>query len=152
MPRLSRFFEMWRFSPPGAPSFALFAKGGILRASPAWDFSLNSRAFVPKLHQRSPAPTLFANCAKRMGHPAMQFIKGGFSFRLKSRFSVWQASFTNHRIHDLEDYASHREYIWLNPVRARMVERADAYPHSSATGRFDLDPVPQGLKPRIQVA
>jgi putative transposase len=35
---------------------------------------------------------------------AMQFIKGGFSFRLKSRFSVWQASFTNHRIRDLEDF------------------------------------------------
>ena len=29
---------------------------------------------------------------------AMQFVKGGFSFRLKSKGSAWQASFTNHRI------------------------------------------------------
>jgi putative transposase len=28
---------------------------------------------------------------------AVQFIKGGFSFRLKSTLPVWQASFTNHR-------------------------------------------------------
>ena len=83
---------------------------------------------------------------------ALQFIKGGFSFRLKSRFAVWQPSFTNHRIRDLEDYESHREYIWLNPVRARIVERPQAYPYSSAAGRFDMDPVPQGLKPRIEVA
>jgi REP-associated tyrosine transposase len=34
---------------------------------------------------------------------AVQFIKGGFSFRLKSKFTVWQESFTNHRIRDEED-------------------------------------------------
>jgi REP-associated tyrosine transposase len=83
---------------------------------------------------------------------AMQFIKGGFSFRLKSRFSVWQPSFTNHRIRDLEDYESHCEYIWLNPVRAGMVELPERYPYSSALGQFDVDPVPQGLKPRIEIA
>jgi putative transposase len=49
---------------------------------------------------------------------AVQFIKGGFSFRLKSSLPVWQASFTNHRIRDDEDFAQHREYIWMNPVRA----------------------------------
>ncbi len=31
---------------------------------------------------------------------AMQFIKGGFSFRLQKRGSVCQASFTNHRVRD----------------------------------------------------
>ena len=78
---------------------------------------------------------------------AAQFIKGGFSFRLKWRGPVWQASFTNHRVRDPEDYAEHREYIRLNPVRARLVERAEEYPYSSAAGRQRLDPVPQGLKP-----
>jgi REP-associated tyrosine transposase len=78
---------------------------------------------------------------------AMQFIKGGFSFRLHTRGPVWQASFTNHRVRDSEDYQKHREYIWLNPVRARLVTRAEEYPYSSAAGRFGLDPVPQGLKP-----
>jgi putative transposase len=31
---------------------------------------------------------------------AVQFIKGGFSFRLKSSLPVWHPSFTNHRIRD----------------------------------------------------
>jgi putative transposase len=79
---------------------------------------------------------------------AMQFIKGGFSFRLHGRGPVWQASFTNHRVRDVEDCQKHREYIWLNPVRARLVARAEEYPYSSAAGRLSLDPVPQGLKPR----
>jgi len=79
---------------------------------------------------------------------AMQFIKGGFSFRLHVRGTVWQAGFTNHRVLDVEDYQKHREYIWLNPVRARLVARAEEYPYSSAGGRLCLDPVPRGLKPR----
>jgi putative transposase len=82
---------------------------------------------------------------------SIQFIKGGFSFRLK-RGAIWQASFTNHRVQDLEDYAGHREYIWLNPVRARLVGRAKEYAYSSAAGRLRLDPVPQGLKPRSSLA
>jgi putative transposase len=78
---------------------------------------------------------------------AVQFIKGGFSFRLKSRFPVWQESFTNHRIRDFEDYCSHREYIWRNPVQARLAERPEDYLFSSAHGGVRLDPIPQGLKP-----
>ncbi|HTR27461.1 MAG TPA: transposase [Terriglobales bacterium] len=78
---------------------------------------------------------------------AAQFIKGGFSFRLKSSFPVWQPSFTNHRIRDARDFEQHRDYIYMNPVRARLVERPEDYPFSSATGKFVLDPAPQGLKP-----
>jgi len=78
---------------------------------------------------------------------AMQFIKGGFSYRLKARPPVWQASFTNHRVRDWEDYQHHREYIRMNPVRARLAARAEAYPYSSAAGGMRLDAVPQGLKP-----
>jgi putative transposase len=77
----------------------------------------------------------------------MQFIKGGFSYRLKSRPPVWQASFTNHRVRDFEDYVHHREYIQMNPVRARLAARAEAYPYSSAAGVLRLDPVPPELKP-----
>jgi len=80
---------------------------------------------------------------------AVQFIKGGFSFRLRSSHPVWQASFTNHRIRDDEDLARHREYIWMNPVRAGLVGRPEEYLFSSASGRYALDAVPQGLKPRI---
>ena len=77
---------------------------------------------------------------------AMQFIKGGFSFRLKCG-PMWQASFSNHRVRDFEDYARHREYIRLNPVRARLARRSEDYPYSSAGGKFRLDPVPRGLTP-----
>jgi len=78
---------------------------------------------------------------------AMQFIKGGFSFRVKERGPIWQASFSNHLVRDFEDYENHREYIRMNPVRARLAERPEEYPYSSAAGAMRLDPVPQGLKP-----
>ena len=79
----------------------------------------------------------------------MQFIKGGFSYRLKSRQPVWQASFTNHRVRDLEDYEHHREYIRMNPVRAKLSATPQAYPYSSAAGVMPMDPAPQGLKPCV---
>src|SRR5882672_10143644 len=51
---------------------------------------------------------------------ALQFIKGGFSFRAKRElhiaFEIWQASFVNHRIRDAEDHQHHRIDIWQNPV------------------------------------
>jgi len=81
---------------------------------------------------------------------AAQFIKGGFSFRLKSRFPVWQPSFTNHRIRGANDFGQHREYIYMNPVRAGLAQRPEDYPFSSATGRFILDFAPQGLKPDVE--
>jgi len=81
---------------------------------------------------------------------AVQFIKGGFSFRLKSSLPVWQESFTNHRIRDDEDFARHREYIRMNPVRAGLVQRAEDYPHSSASRKFRLEPAPPGLKPFLE--
>jgi putative transposase len=78
---------------------------------------------------------------------AMQFIKGGFSFRLHAGGHVWQPSFTNHRVRDFEDYEKHREYIRMNPVRAHLSAAAESYPSSSAHGKVRLDPMPQGLKP-----
>jgi putative transposase len=78
---------------------------------------------------------------------AVQFIKGGFSFRLKSGLPVWQASFTNHRVRDDHDFETHRAYIRMNPVRAGLVGRAEDYPYSSATGKFAVDSMPPGLKP-----
>jgi putative transposase len=77
---------------------------------------------------------------------AIQFIKGGFSFRLKSKLAVWQESFTNHRIRDQEDLERHCEYIRMNPVRAGLMGRPDEYQYSSAA-HPRLDEVPPGLKP-----
>jgi putative transposase len=82
---------------------------------------------------------------------AVQFIKGGFSYRakkeLRSNAEVWQKGFSDHRIRDVQDYLQHVFYIRENPVRKHLCERADEYPYSSAHPGFELDATPQGLKP-----
>jgi putative transposase len=82
---------------------------------------------------------------------AVQFIKGGFSYRAKkelgSNMEVWQKGFSDHRIRDASDYELHQVYIWQNPVRKGLCARAEDYPDSSATSEFDLDAAPQWLKP-----
>ena len=81
---------------------------------------------------------------------AMQLIKGGFSHRAGQelgRMEIWQRGYVDHRIRDAQDYARHRRYIHMNPVRARLVDAPGEFPFSSAVGQFELDPAPQGLKP-----
>ena len=82
---------------------------------------------------------------------AVQFIKGGFSCRvtkdLQSNMEVWQTGFQDHRIRDASDYAAHVFYIHENPVKRGLCQKADDYAYSSADPRYDLDGVPQGLKP-----
>jgi putative transposase len=82
---------------------------------------------------------------------AVQFIKGGFSYRarkeLGSNMEVWQKGFQDHRIRDAGDYAQHVRYIHENPVRERLCQRTEEFPYSSANAGFGLDPIPQGLKP-----
>ena len=82
---------------------------------------------------------------------AVQFIKGGFSFRAKkelgSNMEIWQKGFSDHRIRDEDDYLRHIGYIRENPVRKHLCKRADEFPYSSAHTGFELDPIPQGLKP-----
>ena len=81
---------------------------------------------------------------------ALQFIKGGFSFRAKREIhfglEIWQASFVNHRIRDAEDYKHHHTYIWQNPVRAGLSERPELFAWSSASLGMELDAPPPGLK------
>jgi len=81
---------------------------------------------------------------------AVQFIKGGFSFRAKRDLGypgeVWQPGFPDHRIRDAQDYEIHRRYIFNNPVKKKYVSEAHLYPYSSASGLFELDPAPQWLK------
>jgi len=76
---------------------------------------------------------------------AMQFIKGGFSFRLKSKMDVWMRSFNESQIMTPEKFVSCVKYIEENPVRARLVEQAEDYAYTSA-GRDPLDPVPEHLR------
>ena len=85
---------------------------------------------------------------------AVQFIKGGSARRiaekLPSRLPIWQRGFSDHRVRDPGDYATHLRYIEQNPVKRRFVSTPAEYAWSSASGRYPLDEVHQGLKPLSQ--
>jgi putative transposase len=72
---------------------------------------------------------------------AMQFIKGGFSFRLKSKLDVWERSFNESQISTEEKFISCVRYIEENPVRRGLAQTPDAYPFSSAA-HGPSDPMP----------
>lgn len=80
---------------------------------------------------------------------AIQFIKGGFSYRAKKDLGftseVWQTSFYDRRVRDELEYRRFRHYIHMNPVRRGLVVAAEEFPYSSTT--LSLDEVPQWLKP-----
>ena len=62
--------------------------------------------------------------------------------QLAYRFPIWQAGYHDRRIRDAEEYGIRWRYITQNPVRARLVARAEDFALSSATGKFALDPSP----------
>jgi putative transposase len=80
---------------------------------------------------------------------ALQFIKGGFSFRVKNQLAlnmeIWERGYVDHRIRDATDYAVHVGYIRQNPVEGKIVSRAEDYLYSSAHGGFELDSCPREL-------
>jgi putative transposase len=82
---------------------------------------------------------------------ALQYLKGGFSFRVKrelgSNVEIWQTGYTEHRVRDWEDFEQHATYIRENPVRAHLAENASGYPYGSAAGGFETDGEPPWLKP-----
>jgi len=63
---------------------------------------------------------------------ALQFIKGGFSFRLKRENGytgeVWQRGFSDHRVQDLDSFDNHRRYIAANPIEAGLAASPDEFP------------------------
>lgn len=76
----------------------------------------------------------------------MQFIKGGSSHQIRKarnqKMEMWQVGFHDWTIRDAGDWQTKVEYIHTNPVRAHLVEKAEDWPYSSATGKFTLDPTP----------
>jgi putative transposase len=80
---------------------------------------------------------------------AVQFIKGGFSYRAKKELRVqgeiWQTSFYDRRVRDANEYLRFRHYIHMNPVRRGLVTGPEEFRYSSAN--LKLDEVPQWLKP-----
>ncbi len=72
---------------------------------------------------------------------AMQLIKGGFSFQLKSKMDVWERSFDSRRIVDEQDFRTRLGYIHRNPVRRGLVDVEEMFPYSSAA--VACDPMPE---------
>ncbi len=82
---------------------------------------------------------------------AMQLIKGGSSYEIhrgrENKTPIWQSGFHESRVTGWTDYQKKRDYIHFNPVAAKLVERPESWATGSASGKFRLDPIPQGLKP-----
>jgi putative transposase len=78
---------------------------------------------------------------------AVQLIKGGSSHRIHKerggKMEIWQVGFHDWTIRDLEDWKAKANYIHMNPVKARLCERSEDWPYSSASRKFSLDSVPQ---------
>ncbi len=72
---------------------------------------------------------------------AVQFIKGGFSFRLKSKLEVWMRSFNESQIISEEKFTNCARYIEENPVRRGLVTTPGEYRFSSASCG-PMDPMP----------
>jgi len=87
---------------------------------------------------------------------AMQLIKGGSSHEIhrirESNSQIWQSGFHESRVTDWNDYKNKVDYIYFNPVVAKLVDRPQDWPYGSATGKYQLDPIPQGLKPKTSDA
>jgi putative transposase len=85
---------------------------------------------------------------------AVQYIKGGFSFRAKKELAynaeIWQESYAERRIKDIVDYERHRTYIWENPVARFLAEKPAQYPFSSATPGAEVDTRPAWFDPNSQ--
>jgi len=64
---------------------------------------------------------------------AMQFIKGGFSYRMKKEAGylgeVWQEGFSEVRVEDERGFLQHREYIADNPVKAGLINLPEQFPY-----------------------
>jgi putative transposase len=77
---------------------------------------------------------------------AIQLIKGGSSHQIHKhrghKMEIWQKGFHDWTIRDSNDWQTKAEYIRLNPVRAKLVDKPENWPNSSASGKFTLDSMP----------
>jgi putative transposase len=78
---------------------------------------------------------------------AMQFFKGGFSFRLKSKFDVGERGFNETQVLSEQKFVNCLRYIEENPVRRGLVSEASAYRFSSASSGMH-DPMPSHMRQR----
>ncbi len=84
---------------------------------------------------------------------AIQLIKGGSSHEIHrvrgNKMQIWQSGFHESRVTDWVDYKKKTDYVRFNPVAAELTARPENWPYGSASGKYQLDPIPQGLKPLL---
>ena len=73
---------------------------------------------------------------------AIQLMKGGFSFRLRSHLEVWERGHFDKRVSNRAAYEACVSYIHQNPVVARLVQAPDDYAFSSSKIMQKMDPMP----------
>ena len=125
---------------------ALFAKSGTAQIVVEQLLGCRDRGFY-KLHAFAVMPdhlhVLLTPGETTTIEKAMQMIKGGSAYRIRReeqmRFPVWHAGFHDRWIRDLQEYQGSKHYIEQNPVEAKLVEKAEDYVLSSASGRYGLD-------------
>ena len=97
---------------------------------------------------------LFTPCGSTSLEKAMQLIKGGSSHQVRKqlggRREIWQPGFHEATIRDHADYLCKICYVNQNPVVARFTPDHADWIWGSASQRYNLDPIPQGLKPVTQ--
>jgi putative transposase len=91
----------------------------------------------------TPAPTVSLE-------KALQFIKGGFSYRvhreLGIRGAIWNPGFNEHRIRDAMEFEAHLRYTHMNPVKAGRVGNPEDWHYSSARLTDAVDPAPDHFR------
>ncbi|HTW59793.1 MAG TPA: transposase [Terriglobales bacterium] len=84
---------------------------------------------------------------------AMQLIKGGFAYRARKELGyageIWQPSYYDRRIRDVEEYINFKCYIRQNPVKRGLAKAPEEYPYSSAHPGFVMDAVAERLKAKF---
>jgi len=78
---------------------------------------------------------------------AVQLIKGGSSHEIhkerENSVKIWQEGFHDWTIRDAQDWHTKVGYIRLNPVRAKLADKPEDWPFSSASGGYRLDAIPE---------
>lgn len=77
---------------------------------------------------------------------AVQYLKGSFSFHLKSAMEVWERSYNEERVKDAEAFHGMRTYIEHNPLRAGIVASPQDFPWSSASKSDLVDAAPEKFR------
>jgi putative transposase len=71
----------------------------------------------------------------------------GFAYKTEEGRSLWHRSFYDHVARRDEDLHAAAAYIWANPVKAALVDRAEDYPYSGPaerlTGRALREHIPE---------